>query len=276
MAKRRRQTRRVTGRDRNILQHLAEFRSGGIDVLHQRFFEGKSIEAARSTMRRLSNGPHHLVRSVPLDGRSNWYQLTPAGTRLIGASDQAYRPLGRQATARQFALQWLLFLSDRPQLRLIHLQDFPDLFPIRGHRLPQGYFYFSAPNFTEAKVEVPAQQQEHTEEQPQSTSHEMRLGYVAVDYGGRPLRVAQRLQKTLRRFLRNGWFDDIIRAGTFEVTLLTITAARRRAYEHSLPTVLKQNLARDLIRLNPTFAETIPFEVYVRAVPGLHSIIFGK
>ncbi|MCA9063853.1 MAG: hypothetical protein KDA96_12360, partial [Planctomycetaceae bacterium] len=146
----RRRTRRITGRDRRILNHLSEFHSATAEVLQQRFFADKSMEAVRSTMRRLSNGPHDVVQSIPLDGRRFWYQLTNRGAQLVGHKAYDCRTLGLHATARQYALQWFLFLANE-NVRLINLHDFPDLFPVRGHRLPQGRFYFRTASQSDAR-----------------------------------------------------------------------------------------------------------------------------
>ncbi|APZ96366.1 hypothetical protein [Fuerstiella marisgermanici] len=265
----RRRTRRITGRDRRILNHLAEFHSATVDVLHRRFFAEKKVEAVRSTLRRLSTGPHQVVQSVPLDGRRAWYQLTPQGARFVGHKSYDCRTLGLHATARQFALQWFLFLAEE-DLRLVNLHDFPDLFPVRGHRLPQGRFYFR----TQSGIEPTSS----TKTEERRTSTVQRLGYLAFDFGGRPLRIAQRLQQTLRRFLMHGWFDSLIQDGQFEVTLLTINASRRRSYDHTLPDMLHRNLATQLARFHTADSKlpSLAFPVTSRSVPGLHDIIYGR
>lgn len=279
MAKRRK-TRRLTGRDRRILHHLAEFRAADFDVLHRRFFPGKNAEAVRSTLRRLSQGPHYVLRSVPLDGRAMWYQLTPAGVRQIGVSENVCRPLGPQAAARQFALQWFLFGSDNAGVRLIQLHDFPDLFPIGGQRLPQGKFYLAtqraSPNDDQSSAsDVPSYPSPDVVPHPAPAELATKLGYVVIDFGGKPQRIAQRLLKTLLRFLKQGWFDDLIRQQQFEITLLTITAGRRRGYEHSLPRLLRQALSIELSRLQRPDQQELPFAIQVRVVPRLVEIVYG-
>ncbi len=271
----RRRTRRITGRDRRILNHLAEFHSATPEVLHQRFFADKAMDAVRSTMRRLSRGPHDVVQSVPLDGRRRWYQLTLRGARLTGHKSYDCRTLGLHATARQYALQWFLFLSGQ-DVRLIDLHEFPDLFPVRGHRLPQGRFYFRTVQQVDEPRSVTDVQNDAANDTPKTTAQ--RLGYVAFDFGGRPQRIAQRLQQTLRRFLRHGWFDSLILNGQFEVTLITINAARRRSYEHVLPGMLQRNLAPQLGRFRTTVADhhEVPFTVTAQVVPGLQDIIYGR
>lgn len=271
----RRRTRRITGRDGHVLNHLAEFHSAATEVLHNRFFADKGVEAVRSTMRRLSSGPHYVVQSVPLDGRRHWYQLTARGARIVGHKSYDCRTLGLHASARQYALQWLLFLA-KEDVRLINLHDFPDLFPVQGHRLPQGRFYFRTLQNADA---LPAQDGTLVASSGVSSSPMVqRLGYVAFDFGGRPLRIAQRLQQTLQRFLRHGWFDRLIQQGQFEVTLLTINEARRRSYEHALPTMLQRNLATHLGRFRTLAPDTemFPCPITVRAVPGLQDIIYGR
>lgn len=271
----RRPTRRITDRDTEILQHLSQFHSASADVLIKRFYAEKTAAALRSTMRRLSTGPHHVVQSVPLDGHRYWYQLTPAGARLAGHKSYDCRTLGVHASARQFALQWFLFLAG-DNVRLINLHEFPDLFPVRGHRLPQGSFYFR--NMPAVNDSVLSSESGHESVATPAGPSTQRLGYLAFDFSGRPLRIAQRLQHTMQRFLRHGWFDSLLLNGQFEVTLLTINAARRRSYEHALPEMLRKNLATQLGRFRTTSvdADPLPFSVLVRAVPGLQDIIYGR
>lgn len=267
----RRRTRRITGRDRRILSHLSDFHSATAEVLQRRFFPDKSMEAVRSTMRRLSTGPHDVVQSVPLDGRRFWYQLTSRGAQLVGHKAYDCRTLGLHATARQYALQWFLFLAHE-DVRLINLHDFPDLFPVRGHRLPQGRFYFRTMSLAGSQETL------HPEAGDHGATTVQRLGYVAFDFGGRPLRIAQRLQQALRRFLQHGWLDSLIHQRQFEVTLLTINSARRRSYEHALPVMLERNLATQLSRFGraPANEAAVPFPVTSRVVPGLQDIIYGR
>lgn len=277
----RRTTRRLTDRDRKIMKHIGEFRAADLDVIHQRFFADRNVEAARSTMRRLTQGPHHVARTTALDGRRHWYQLTADGARLAGVSKDVCRSLGHQSKARIYALQWYLFLERSCQRRLIRLHDFPDLFPVSGHRLPQGRFCISTES-DEAVVDKPEEQYAAAGSTASSDPTtpvvvaKNRLGYVAVDCGAKPQRVGQRVCQTVRRFLIHGWFDELIRIGQFELTLLTITSARRRAYQHSLPTTMLRNLSLELSRLMRPGTAELPFRIATYCVPRLIDIIPGR
>ncbi|MFO0979944.1 MAG: hypothetical protein U0996_26330 [Planctomycetaceae bacterium] len=274
---------RLTTRDKGILTHVGENRASSIEVLHAAFFPGKHLDAAKSTLRRLCNPPHCLLKLVPLDGRRSWYQLTQRGARLAGFDKEVCQSLGHQSRARRYALQWYFYIEPGQQRRPCQIRNFPSLFPIEGHRLPQGNFYVAtasqpaASPHTDAGMEAPGRGPEAAGIQQYSRSAEnARFGFAMIDCGAKPQRIGQRLLATLRRFLRHGWFDDFFRSGNFEITLLTITASRKRAYQHALPTLIEKSLATEFRRIARPDSAAEPIRIAIHVVPRLIDLIPGR
>ncbi len=69
---------RLGPRDREILHYVGEQRTSWLEAIHQKFYRGKRLDAAKSTMRRLTGSPpaYRYVRPVSLDGQRNCYYLT--------------------------------------------------------------------------------------------------------------------------------------------------------------------------------------------------------
>jgi hypothetical protein len=117
--KSRQQRRRLSRRDRAVLAHLAKYRLGWREVLHEKHFKDRQPGAAMSTLRRLLTGHKPLIRSEAFYGQRVYYQLTYAGTRAIDTSCHVAETLGHTTIIRQFALQSFLFLGKREERRLL-------------------------------------------------------------------------------------------------------------------------------------------------------------
>jgi len=240
---------RLGDRDLSILHFLAEQRMSWLEAIHRRFYGDRSIEAARSTMRRLcGRGPHfRFVRIDQLDRNRNFFRLTARGARLIGASSSVTDPLGRSTLLRRFALQWFLEVDGQESRWHCNPRDYPDLFAIDGDRLPRANFYLEE---TEAGT---------------------LLGFAIEDYGSDSRRVARRAVDLLQRFLVKRWFDELFAARRFAVTFLVATSDKATAIENRFERDCNRRLAMLLRQIPSTTAATILTDYVV--VPGLLSLI---
>lgn len=84
---------RLTERDTQILRHVARYRLTTLATVWTLYFkpEGKSEEAAKSTLRRLWQDDAAYLAAQPLygHGKAVYYHLTPAGAAALGFPDPA-------------------------------------------------------------------------------------------------------------------------------------------------------------------------------------------
>lgn len=237
--------RKLTVRDRKILRHIKAHRMKTVEVLHRKFFEGKSLDAVKSCLRRLYP---LFVRSEPLDGHRVYYRLTALGAKCADGGKEDARRLGRQAKLERYAILWFLNLESATPRSLLNPRNYPEQFPVQGHRLPRLNFF----------VEDPP-----------------RIGFMLIDHGAHPRRLMQKAARKLERFLRLGWFDEYIRSRLFSLVILTPSD---RSKQH-----LSRHLARYLLqvlhaRLEPfqTGKGDLPIDIRAELVPGLDSLLFSK
>jgi hypothetical protein len=240
---------RLGDRDLAILRFIGEQRTSWLDAIHGRFYDDRSIEAARSTMRRLcGRAPNYrFVRIDQLDGNRNFFRLTARGAKIIGATKGATAPLGRTALLRRYALQWYLEVDGKESRWHCNPRDYPDLFPIKGQRLPRANFFL--------------------EETPDGTM----LGFAIEDYGSDTRRVSRRSVDLLERFLEQHWFDELFAAQRFGVTFLVATPEKATAIEHQFQRDSRRRLATLLRQIPSNTTATILTDYVV--VPGLLSLL---
>jgi len=171
-------------------------------------------------------------------------------TRLLGKTDELARALGIQARIRRYAILWLMCIDDSAVRTPFNLQNFPDLFPVDGDRLPRSHFYI--------------------EEQPTSTT---RLGFAVVDTGRHRQRVFRNSFTAMNRFLQRGWLDQFITSRCFDLSILTLTDTARNAIELGLAGYLRRTLAEQLLRFGIGNDAPLPISIHVHVVPGLLDVI---
>ena len=243
---------RLGPRDLEILSFIGQERTTWLEVIHRRFYEGRQLDAVRSTMRRLcGHAPEfRYVRSELLDGQRNFYRLTRQGARLVGFPDHVTSPVGTTALVRRYALQWFIEIDGRNRRWRCNPRDYPEMFSLDGHRLPRANFY--------------------VEQMPDETM----LGFAIEDYGSDVRRLSRRACDLLQRFLEHGWFDELMGAQRFAITFLTSDTGKAKAIE-------KQFL-RDSQRRLATMLRQIPSETSASViaesicVPGLAELVLPK
>ena len=243
---------RLGTRDREILNFVGEQRMSWLDGLHVRFFKGQTIEAAKSTVRRLRGRPpqYRYLRPEVMDSRRVYYRLTGDAARLLGFPTEVTRPLGRTSLIRRYALQWFICLDGQEKRWKCNPRDYPQLFSVDGHRLPPANFYI------------------------EKQRGETRFGIAVVDFGTDARRLARRTVDKLERFSIHGWFDDVVAAGKFEVTVLTATTGKARSVQTLLHRGLTKRLYAWLEELGD--GEDSPIELRLPVVPGLLPLLPGN
>lgn len=235
----------LSQRDWNILKFVLRHRIVTFEVLRRVFFDGKEIDAVKSTLRRLC-GRYRLLTPERLDVRRGYYRLTQRAAALLGARTAMVRPLGPQSLIERFAVLWFITL-DRPGRRtLFNPRQFPEQFDLGSHRLPRANFYIE------------------DDDQGQS-----RLGYIVVDHGGHLRRIIHKSVRVLLRFLKRGWFDDYFAAGRFTLTVLTLNGAKQKSLQFGLNSQVRESLRYALSR----FTHKQPLALQVVVVPGLIGLI---
>ena len=249
MARKRSTRIRLGDRDLAILRFIGEQRTSWLEAIHGRFYEDRSIEAARSTMRRLcGRAPNYrFVRADHPDGNRNFFRLTVKGAKLIGASPNVTAPLGRTALLRRYALQWFLEVDGQESRWHCNPRDYPDLFALEGHRLPRANFYL--------------------EEAADGTM----LGFAVEDFGSNSRRISRRAVDLLERFLAQRWFDELFAARRFGVTFLVATPEKATAIENHFQRDSQRRLATLLRQIPSSTTATILTDYVV--VPGLLSLL---
>lgn len=193
-------------RDRQILDHVARYRITTPEAVHSLFFQGSSVEASKSVLKRL-NGKY--LRSRPLYGHRRYYQLSSVSAGLLGQPDEATQPFGPTSLPTRFAvMQFCCMRPEGPCTRLTRdelLENFPDL----GVSAFGDYYLESA-------------------------GASLRLGRILVDLGGDALRFVRKVRDVLARELAVPSFRSLVEEGGFVLTLLTAEETKREVIVASL------------------------------------------
>lgn len=235
---------RLTERDLKILRFVARHRAVWFEVLHRRFFQGKGPDAVKSTLRRLCGTPPYRRFLKPTrlpDGRS-YYQLTYKGTKQIGCSPAMSRPLSPQARASRYAVQWFVFVDGDARRILVNRRNLPD--DLSRRTVLQAPFYLE-----------------------ESTL----FGVILVDFGFNILRIQHKTHHVLEVVLKHHWFDELISAEAFVLTILTVSESKKRDLVRRLPGYLYLRLKPLLNDLGFDIGKHIRLNVV--SVPGLANLI---
>ena len=221
------------------------------EVIQRRYFPDGSLEAARSAIRRLCGEPptYLYLQPEPLDERRVYYRLTQAGAKLLGVSPKCAVPLKKQGKVSRYALSWFIHAEQPGKRALINPHDFPDEFGLNAHRLPRHPFFLD------------------------ETTGRTKLGIVLIDHNAHARRVVHKTLKPIGRFLRHGWFNDLIRGECFLVVVLTFSFGHKKAVERFVTPAIAQHFRQPLSRLRPDLTDHLPIEIQVRVIPGMDAIV---
>jgi hypothetical protein len=174
-----------------------------------------------------------LLTSAPLHHGQTYWHLTAIGARFCGVKEQRTGPLSESAKIRAYAILHDCCLSDQARHRLTPgdlKRHFPGLYE---PGLPSGYMF--------------------------DPDGEGRLGLVHVDAGhlGRWDRIVESVREDISRHWAHAGFRSVVRAGRFEIVLLTALPQKAERISQALRT------HRD--------AERIP--IRITAIPALLPLI---
>lgn len=245
----------LTKRDYLILRHIGLHKMTTFAAIHSLFFENKKDDAVKSTLRRLGKNEADLLVSERIPGsKFVYYRLTKKGAHIVSVrySDE----LGPSKLPTNYSMLWLTNLcKDGVTRALCKPREHAELFKLESNRLPKVDFYIAEYHGTEADP------------------GKVRLGVAITDLRSRPERIVQRAVKHLRRFVRHGWFDQLILQDCFELIVLTGTFEKHRAIELKMKSLFAKQLRGDFSRLNPSPKAELPFTWDIRVVPHLFDFV---
>jgi len=221
------------------------------EIAHVSLFPDQDVEAVRSAIRRLCGQPPHYLhlKPEPLDARRCYYRLTPRGAKQLGVSPKYATPLKRLGRVKRYALAFFMHAQRPGERTYFNPRDFPEEFPLRGHRLPRHPFYL------------------------ERSGEKLRIGVILVDHNAHIRRVVQKTLNPLGRFLRQGWFDSYIRNEQFVVAILTSTEYRKSEIRRHLVRAIQEHFGYPLLRLRPDLKDRLPLKLNVQIIPRLADVI---
>ena len=223
------------------------------EVVWRRFFPDRSLEAARSAIRRLC-GPDQesqFLQAECLDRRRVYYRLTPLATRVLGISPKYAVPLKKLGRVRRYALAWFIHAEYPGQRMIINLADHRKRFGLTDDRLPRHPFYIDR------------------------SSGQEKLGIILIDHHAHVRHIVFKTLKPLGRCIRHGCFNHLIAAGCFVVAVLTSSASRQRAIRMQLEDAIKRHFGYALSTMpaHTPHSQRARIEVLVPVIPGMDAIL---
>lgn len=248
-------TMKLTKRDRLILQHIYEFNITMVDIVHQLYFENLKIGAAESTLRRLREKHGLLSRDQLYGDTKKYFRLTPAGGEMIGKQVEE-KEFGGDKVAASYANLHFLCIQPKGIVRTkCDPKQHPKLFPSSINPPSRIDFYIS-----ENKLESP--------ETPSVS-----LGAIFPDLNSKVRRINDRCVNQARKFIQRGWFAGAMKAGRFEMTVLTGTESKKKAIEANLNRQLRMKLRADVLKHGLSSPVRFPIRTDVVVIPGLNTLI---
>ena len=248
-------TMKLKKRDLLILQHIYEFNITMIDIVHQLYFENLKIGAAESTLRRLREKHGLLSRGKLYGDTKKYFRLTPAGGEMIGKQVED-KEFGSGKVAASYANLHFLCVQPKGISRTkCDPKKNPNLFPCSINPPSRIDFYIS-----ENRLE-------------NADKPSVSLGAIFPDLNSRIQRINDRCVNQARRFIKLGWFAGAMKAGRFEMTVLTGTEAKKNAIEANLNRQLRMKLRADVLKHGLDSPVRFPIRTDVVVIPGLNTLI---
>ena len=190
-----------------LLDHLARYRLTVFPVLQQLpLFSLCGPRQIKDLLRQCQR--QSLIGSAPLHHGARYWYLDAVGAHACGLPEERIGPLSEWAKIRAMAMLRFCCLSDRPRQRLCD-HDLATAFPVLYRPgLPNGYYFDAAAGG--------------------------RLGLARLDVGrrGRWDRIVQSVREDIDSHLRQPGFRQVILAGRFEISVLTVFRQKAgRIYE---------------------------------------------
>ena len=196
---------RLSMRDRQILEHVGRYRLTTNGILHRLLFDGQPNAVTKVTTRLTRHG--YLCRHRFYHPRV-YFTLGQRGVTLLGLPENRTLPLGPQSLPVEYGVLAYATLGTRPVLRLTRTELESTLPGIEPSLAEQAY----------CRVD--------------SDHHEIEL--VRVDLGGAPDHVARKAQSDIQSRTESQTFRPMIRAGHFRLVVVTATAEKAAGIREAL------------------------------------------
>lgn len=244
----------LTPRDGKILRHVAMFGLTTFAILHRVFFQGKEVDAVKSTLRRLcGTGPGgRYLKAEKLDGQRVYYHLARKGAQALGLPLPRARAYGRQARYRRLAILWFIHGEPASQRQLVEFRQLDEELGIKVDKAPRQVLCLDA------------------------GAGKPRLSLVLVDHGAATEKIVHKGADLLGWILKKGWFDDLIRDRAFALTILTLSESKRQALAFLLPVAVRSAHSSLLNKLQASVGPGQHIELNVVVVDGLAGLLPGK
>jgi hypothetical protein len=201
----------LTERDLAILDVACRCRLVTVDAVATRFFDARSLEAARSALRRIERA--RFVSRHRFSAREPYYQPTERAFALFGDAQSKARPIGAQALPRVLGV--LIFVTS---IRDVAIRLRPKELQACCSELPLDH-----PAFTGIHDYVRIRGEGSDE-----------LTRVVVDLGGDHRAFAFKLRRSLREMLIEPGFQRLQRDGRLTSTLIFSSESKRDAVQRAL------------------------------------------
>jgi len=196
---------RLSGRDRQVLEHVARYRMTTITTLQQSLFPKLSANAAGKIANRLCRPG--LLAKYPLIHPSPYFVLGPQGANILGLGSHRSTPLGPQALPIEYALLLYCVRGQQPRHRLLS-RELAELCPWLPSPLA------AVPHCLDPHGNV--------------------LELVRVDLGGPADHVARKAVQEISARRRIPEFLALITEGRFRLVVITATKNKSSALRTAL------------------------------------------
>jgi hypothetical protein len=197
--------RKISERDRNVLDHVARYRCTVVDALQRTVLPELSRNAVGKVARRLCDA--NLLAKYTFMHPTRYFVLGGAGANALGLADYRTEPLGPQALPMEYAVlaHALLGRTPRKRLKVTEVRE-------------------RCPWLPDALLKPPHCVDERTGA----------LELIRVDLGGPPDHVARKATSdlVLRRRLRP--FLPLAIGGGFHFVLITVSRDKARAIRQAI------------------------------------------
>lgn len=252
---------KLSKRDRLILENIYLFDLSTKEIVKQLFFENQTMSAVDSALRRLGHRGKRLIRAVRAPGNGPWYyKLTQKGGKAIGVKLRE-QPYSINKVFQAFGRTYFINRPPTNLVRSLHgLDELIQLLNIEAEK-----------NSRVARVDFFIQQNTIVDREDK----DVRLGMLIPDLNSSVRRVVDRCVKTSRNMIQRQRFLEPMRAGRFELVLLTGQQLKCDELEFALGKI-HTRLKREYWENDLSGGITQPIACRVEYIPELADLSYTK
>lgn len=195
--------RRMSNRDRQILDHVRRFRLTTNEVVQKLFLPNQQLNAVTKVTARLASSG--LLRSFPLYHPRTYFTLGDEGAAYLGMPENRALPLGPQSLPTEFAVLSYATLGRGYRERLTR-EELSERYSISDRGLI---------------------------EQPYTDTDGV-LELIRVDLGGAPDHIARKCKRDVELRVDSNEFRPVLEAGHFRLVVVTCTQEKSAAISSAL------------------------------------------